>query len=212
MIMKKLFAVLLVALVTVASSSMGQAQTSPKIGVIDLKKVFEGYWKTKQADVNLKAQVGEMEKQRKNMLDAYERLSGEYKKVLETANEQAVSQDERDKRKKTAESKLMEMREVEQSVQQFDRTARTQLAEKQRQMRDAILKEIKEAISAKAKSAGYDMVMDSASESINNTPVMMFWNGTGDITDAILAHLNANAPPEAPAAAPAAPAEKGKGK
>jgi len=210
--MKKLFAALLVALVTVAASSQGVAQTAPKIGVIDLKKVFDGYWKTKQADVNLKAQAGELDKQRKSMLEAYERLSGEYKKVEGTLNDQAVSADEREKRKKTAEAKLMEMREVEQSVQQFDRTARTQLVEKQRQMRDNILKELKEAISAKAKAGGYDMIIDSAAESTNGTPVVMFWNGAGDITDAILAHINANAPPETPAVTPAAPAQKGKSK
>lgn len=204
--MKKLLALLVVALVAVAAVSPAIAQTAPKIGVIDLKKVFDGYWKTKQADANLKSQAGELDKRRKQMLEDYEKLSGEYKKVLDTANDQAVSADEREKRKKTAEAKLMEMREVEQSVQQFDRTARTQLVEKQRQMRDNILKEIKDAISAKAKAAGYDVVVDSAAESANGTPVVMFWNGQGDITDAVLSHINSNAPPEpAPSAAPAAP-------
>ncbi len=210
--MKKLFAALLVALVTVAASPVGSAQTSPKIGVIDLKKVFDGYWKTKQADTNLKSQAAELDKQRKSMLDAYERLSGEYKKIEGTLNDQAVAAEEREKRKKTAEGKLMEIREVEQSVQQFDRTARTQIGERQRQMRDSILKEIKEAISAKTKSAGYDMIIDSAAESTNGTPVVMFWNGTGDITDAILSHLNANAPAEPTPAPAASPAEKKKDK
>jgi outer membrane protein len=211
MIMKKLFAVLLVAL-TVAASSTAMAQTAPKVGVIDLKKVFDGYWKTKQADVNLKGQAAELDKQRKTMLDAYERINEEYKKVLDTANDQAVSADEREKRKKTAEAKLMEMREVEQSVQQFDRTARTQLVEKQRQMRDNILKEIKDAITAKTKSAGYDLIVDSAAESSNGTPVVMFWNGTGDITDAVLSHINANAPPVTPVPTTPAPVEKSKAK
>ncbi|HEY1173245.1 MAG TPA: OmpH family outer membrane protein [Verrucomicrobiae bacterium] len=209
--MKKLFAALLVTTALVAvSSTTALAQTPVKVGAIDLKKVFDGYWKTKQADANLKTQAGELDKQRKGMLDAYEKLSGEYKKVEGTVNDQAVSADEREKRKKTAEAKLMEMREVEQSVQQFDRTARTQLMEKQRQMRDNILKEIKEAVNAKAKTAGFDMVVDSAAETANGTPMVMFWNGTGDITDAILSHLNANAPAETIAVPAAAPAEKKK--
>lgn len=209
--MKKLFAVLTVALVMVVSSTV-MAQTAPKVGVIDLKKVFDGYWKTKQADANLKTQAGELDKRRKDMLEDYERLNGEYKKVEATLSDQAVSADEREKRKKTAEAKLMEMREVEQSVQQFDRTARTQLVEKQRQMRDNILKEIKEAISAKAKAAGFDLILDSAAESVNGTPTVMFWNGTGDITDAVLSHINATAPPEPPAVTPVPAAPKGKGK
>lgn len=207
--MKKLFAALLVAL-AVAGPATAMAQTGVKVGVIDLKKVFDGYWKTKQADVNLKSQVAEMEKQSKTMVDAYERLSGEYKKALDGSNDQAVSAEEQGKRKKTAEAKLMEMREVEQSIQQFNRTSRTQLAEKSRQMRENILKEIKEAVSAKSKAAGYDLVVDSAAETANGTPLVMFWNGQGDITEAVLSHINANAPPETPAVTPAAPAEKGK--
>jgi len=201
-IMKKLLAVLCCAAVLTAVSSV-QAQTSPKVGVIDLKKVFDGYWKTKQADVNLKAQASELDKKRKDMIGDYEKLNTDYKKVLDSTNDQAVSAEEREKRKKSAEAKLMEIREVEQSVQQFDRQSRTVLAEKQRQMRDNILKELKEAINAKSKAAGYDMVVDSAAESANGTPIVMFWNGTGDITDAVLSHLNVNAPVEVPAAAPA---------
>ncbi len=207
-IMKKLFAVLLCAVVLTGASSV-QAQTSPKVGLIDLKKVFDGYWKTKQADANLKAQATELEKKRKDMIGDYEKLNAEHKKLLDSTTDQAVAAEERDKRKKAADAKLMEIREVEQSVQQFDRQSRTVLAEKQRQARENILKELKEAINAKAKSSGYDLILDSAAESANGTPNVMFWNGQGDITDAVLSHINANAPAETPAAAPA---DKGKSK
>lgn len=214
-LMKKLVAVLLFAAV-VAIAPSAHAQTSPKIGVIDLKKVFDGYWKTKQADTNLKAQAAEMDKKRKDMVADYEKLNADYKKALDNSNDAAVSNEEREKRKKAAETKLMEIRELEQLVQQFDRQSRTTIMEKQRQMRDGILKELKEAINAKAKAASYDMVIDSAAETANGTPTVMFWNGQGDITDAVLSHLNANAPvekPAPPADKPAtAPDVKGKSK
>lgn len=209
--MKKLFVAVLVAL-AVASSSNAMAQTPVKVGVIDLKKTFDGYWKTKQADVNLKLEVAELEKQGKVMADSYERLNADYKKALDGSTDLSVSAEEQAKRKKLAESMLMEMRETEQSIQQFTRASRTKLAEKSRQMRENILKEIKEAVSAKSKAAGYDVVLDSAAETSNLTPLVIFWNGTGDITDAVLSHLNANAPAETPAAPAAAPADKGKSK
>jgi hypothetical protein len=47
------------------------------------------------------------------------------------------------------------------------------------------------------------MVLDSAAESFNNTPILMFSNGENDITDLILSQLNATAPVELPK-----PAEK----
>lgn len=196
--MKKLVVALFGAVLLAGVPSV-QAQSTPKIGVIDLKKVFDGYWKTKQADANLKTQASELDKKRKDMIGDYEKLNAEYKKALDSANDTAVSAEEREKRKKAAEAKLMEIREIEQSVQQFDRQSRTVIMEKQRQMRDSILKELKDAINAKAKAANYDMVIDSAAETANGTPTVMFWNGQGDITDAVLSHLNANAPAEKPA-------------
>ena len=39
-------------LITIAFSSTAVAQT--KVAIIDLKKVFDGYYKTKQADTQLK--------------------------------------------------------------------------------------------------------------------------------------------------------------
>ena len=214
-IMKKLVAVLFCAAVLAGASSV-EAQTTPKIGVIDLKKVFDGYWKTKQAGDNLKAQATEMEKKRGEMVKDYEKLNLDFKKVQDSTNDPAISGEEREKRKKSLEAKLMEMRELEQAVKQFDAQSRTVINEKQRQMRDNILKELKEAINAKAKAAGYDMVIDSAAETANGTPTVIFWNGQGDITDAVLSHINANAPaekPAAPADKPAtAPDAKGKSK
>lgn len=209
--MKKFFPALVIALAVVFhSSAIAQtAPKAPKVGVIDLKKVFDNYWKTKQADANLKSQAGELDKKRKQMMDDYDKSKEEYNKLLESTKDQAVSESEREKRKKDAEAKLMVIREIETSMQQFDRTARTTLGEKQRQMRENILREIKEAISAKAKSGGYDMIMDVAAESVNGTLVIPYWNGQGDISDDVLSHINANAPADIPAAAPA---EKSKSK
>jgi outer membrane protein len=171
-----------------------QAQT--KTGIINLKKVFDGYWKTKQADSQLKERAGEFDKQRKELIDGYQKANEEYQKLLEGANDQALSADEKDKRKKSAESKLREIKEVETQVNQFDRTARTTLSEQQRRMRDAILREIQDVISTKAKAAGYSMVWDSAAESANNTPVLIYNNGENDISDEVLTQLNTNAPAE----------------
>ena len=103
---------------------------------------------------------------------------------------------ERDKRKQAAEKKVLEMKEIEQNVRQFDTSARATLSEQQRRMRDNVLKEIREAINLKVKTGGYTMVLDTASESVNNTPIILYSNGQGDLTDEILTQINANAPPE----------------
>jgi outer membrane protein len=170
------------------------ASAQVKIGIIDLRKVFDEYHKTKTADARLKDQAADLDKERKAMMDQYQKATDDYKAALDGANDQAVSLDEREKRKKTAESKLLDIKKLETDISQFDRQARTTLEEEQRKLRDKILVEIRNVINTRAKSGGYSLVLDSAAESFNKTPVVMYSNGENDLTTAVLGELNANAP------------------
>ena len=191
--MKKLALKSLFVLALATSAALPvQAQT--KIATIDLKKVFDSYYKTKQADVTLKERAADFDKSRKSMFDDYQKANEDYKKLLDSANDQAASSEERDKRKKNAEAKLLEIKEIEQNVTQFDRQSRTTLGEQQKHMRDNILREIRELITTKAKSSGFTLVVDTAAESINQTPVVLHTDGSNDMTDEIVKQLNANAP------------------
>lgn len=190
--MKPMFFRSILAAICLAVVIPAHAET--KVGIISLKKVFDGFWKTKQADVQLKERAAEFDKQRKDLIEGYQKSNEEYKKLLDSAGDQAVSTEERDKRKKSAETKLREIQEIETQVNQFDRTARATLNEQQRRMRDSILREIQEVISTKAKTAAFSMVLDTAAESINNTPILVYNNGENDITDDVLRQLNISAP------------------
>ena len=70
--------------------------------------------------------------------------------------------------------------------------------EKMDRMRNNILGEIRTIVNAKAKSGNYSMVLDTASETINKTPVFLYTNNENDITDMVLQQLNANAPADLP--------------
>jgi Skp family chaperone for outer membrane proteins len=205
--MKTLRAFLIISILA-GFASLASAQG--KVGIVDLRKLFDDYHKRKTADARLKEQVADIEKERKTMLDQYEKAREDYKAALDGANDQAVSADEREKRKKTAESKLLDIKRLEQDINTFDRQARTTLEEKERKYRDGILAEIRDVVTAKAKAAGYTLVVDSAAETINRTPVVMFTNGENDLTTAVLSDLNANAPASTgtPAPAPAKTTEK----
>jgi len=192
---KFLVTVLLAAFACAAGAQQG------KVGIIDLRKVFDDYHKTKTADARLKDQAADLDKERKIMMEQYQKATDDYKAALDGANDQAVSADEREKRKKTAESKLLDIKKLETDIGQFDRQARTTLEEEQRKLRDRILAEIRGIINTKAKAAGYTVVIDSAAETLNKTPVVMYTNGENDLTAAVLAELNANAPAASPGAA-----------
>ena len=190
----------------------GSASAQGRIATIDLRKVFDNFWRTKQAQANLKEQAAEMDKERKSLVDDFTKAQEDYKKFLNSAADAAISKEESDKRKASAEKKLLEIRELEQNVQQYDRQATTTIGEKQKRMRDNILKEIREVVNAKAKTGNFALVVDTAADSINNTPVVLFTSGENDITDSVLSQLNLTTPAELPKtdekAAP--PAKNGK--
>ncbi|MDB6112831.1 MAG: hlpA [Pedosphaera sp.] len=168
-----------------------------RIATIDLRKVFDNYWKRQQAEASLKDRGAELDKQYKSYTDDYTKTKEDYNKLLAAANDQSVSPEEREKRKNSAETKLLEIKAAENTIRTFEGNAKDQLDSSRKRMRDSILQEIRTAINAKAKSGNYTMVVDTAAESINNTPVVLFSNGESDITDAILSQLNAAAPPVA---------------
>src|SRR4051794_12880844 len=103
----------------------GSASAQGKIAVIDFQKGFDGYYKTKAADALIKDRAADLEKQKKGLLDQYQKATDDYKKALDDANNQAVSADEREKRKKSAEANLLEIKRMEDQINQFDRSART---------------------------------------------------------------------------------------
>jgi len=118
--------------------------------------------------------------------------------LLSDANNQVLSPEERDKRKKSAEDKLKQLKETEDTIQQYERQARTTLDEQRKRMRESIIEEIRATLNAKAKSAGYSLVVDTAAETVNNTPVVLFSNNENDMTQAVLEQLNTSAPLDLP--------------
>jgi outer membrane protein len=172
------------------------ARAQNKIAIIDLQKTFDFYYKTKQADAQLQERKADFKKTGDSMLEDYKRANEEYKKLLESANDQALAADERERRNKSASDKLLDIKKMEQELGAFDRQFQTLIGEQMRRARDNILREIKEVIVKKAKEASYTMVLDIAAKTINDTPVLLYTNGENDITDLILRQLNASAPPD----------------
>lgn len=194
--MKQVFKLWFLALVSLALTA-GSVQAQQKMAVIDLQKVFDGYWRTKQADAQLKERAAEFEKMRTNLFDDYKKASDDLRSIIEGANDQAISNEERERRRRDAEKKQNEVREMETSLRTFDQNSRNAIVEQQKRMRDSVLRDIRGVIEEKSKLAGYSFVMDSAAQSINQTPIFLYSSllgGNDDLTESVLKQLNANAP------------------
>ena len=62
------------------------------MATVDLRKVFDTYWKTKQASASLKDRAADMEKEHKNMLEDWKKAKEDYQGLLAGANDQGVAE------------------------------------------------------------------------------------------------------------------------
>jgi len=190
--MKLLRTTILTVSVLACLSVPALAQT--KIATVDLRKLFDGYWKTRQVQTVRNDRKTQLDNDDKNMRDDLKKGSDEYQKLLGQANDQAISADQRDKRKQAAADKLKQLQDSKTTIDQFERQAQITLSEQGQRMRDNILSEIKAAVTAQAKAGGYSLVIDAAAETANATTAVVYSNGENDLTDAVLKRLNAGAP------------------
>lgn len=189
-------AVLLTAAVAMMSVASVSAQTQ-KIGVVDMKRVFDSYYKTKQAEAQIKERAAESDKVYKGMIEDYKKANEDYRKLIDSSNDQAVSTEERERRKKSAETKLLDLQEIEKSVKQYENQARTTIGAMEKRMRDKIVEEIREVVNRLSSGGGYTYVFDNAAVTAYQTPIILFNDGKNDLTDAVIKEINATAPPGA---------------
>ena len=173
------------------------ALAQPRIATVDFQKVFEKYWRREQAAAALKDRETTFEKEIKGMRDDLEKMAIEYEKLREAANDQVVTKEERDKRKALAESKLLELKTGENTLRTADANAGDQLASQRKRLYESIVGEIADAVKAKAKAGGFTMVLNSSppAPGMALAAPVLYTNGENDLTDAIIAQINAGAPP-----------------
>jgi outer membrane protein len=185
--MKNLRYTILTIVLLVATVASASAQT--KLATVDMKKLFNGYYKTKLAQASIESRKTELRKEIKDMADGLDQKQTEYKQLLDQADDQAVSADEREKSRLASVDKAKDINSSRSAIEQFQRQAEAQLADQSQRMSANLVSEIQRAVADKAKAGGYSMVLNSAS-----TEVVVFANGDNDITDSVLAQLNAGAP------------------
>jgi outer membrane protein len=182
----RLMIVIAVSLLVIGSASV-QAQS--KIASVDMKKLFNNYYKTKLAEDLLDKDKADARKNLKDQADSIEKATADYKALLDQANDQAISSDARDKLKQSAADKAQEIESNKAEFEKFQRQLEATVADKSQRMSENLIGEIQKAVSDKAKLGGYTVVVNSA-----NPEAVVYVSAETDITASVLSQLNAGAP------------------
>ena len=192
--MKKLMQICLLFAGFLGLAASGLA-ADQKIATFNLRKAFDAYYKTIQSQAAIRQEAAEVDKERTQMVENGRKHEDEWRKLIDKANDQSLSAEEREKAKKSAAEKYAELETDKQYINTFDRDATARLREKEKIRRDDIVKEILAMVTARAKAAGYSLVLDPSGESTSFVPIVLYSNGLDDMTDSIIKELNAAAPP-----------------
>lgn len=164
-----------------------------KIAVIDMKKVFDEYWKTKRVSADFEERKKEFAGQHQGMIEKYQTMNEEYRKTKESVKDPSISENERERRNDKAEEQLKEIQGLERDIQNHQKSMESNLSETRFRLRRNILQDIRKLINTKAETGGYALVLDTAAQSLNQTDVVLYSKGADDITEDILNTLNADA-------------------
>lgn len=184
----KLYQTLLAAAFIMAATLTGQAQQ--KIAIVDLQKVFDGYYKTKEADRLIKQEGSEFENTFNQMKSERDTKVKKVTELREQASNPALGDFEKQRLATDADKELDELRKMDQNIQTFSQTAQRTIAERQLKARENIIKELQGIISQVARERQYDMVLDHVSRSKNDTPIVLYTNGRDDITNDVIRIAN----------------------
>src|SRR5437879_3881680 len=119
--MKYMLRVLVAGLLVAAVTNCPGADV--RIATVDLRKIFDSYWKKKQAETILKERSDGFAKEVNDRQTEIKKENEDYQALQTNVNDPNISPDERDKRKKASAEKLKHLRELDEELKQFERQA-----------------------------------------------------------------------------------------
>ena len=197
------------ALAVIAISAVtAQAQTAPKILVVDLAKLFDNNWKTLDQKAKIGAdqqkaqdQLAQLQKEGTALVDQLKALQDQTKNPVTTPEAKAKVQADSQKL-------FEEIQKKRNEVTTFTQNTTNTLQQRFQTFKTMLLEEITKAATAVAQKKGATFLLDKSGPTIVGVSNILYSDPSLDITDEVMAELNKDRPAPAAVAAPAAQAQE----
>ncbi|HVF71766.1 MAG TPA: OmpH family outer membrane protein [Chthoniobacterales bacterium] len=166
------------------------AQTGPKIGTVELDRIFKEYKKTKESEKKINEAKDAAKKEYDERVESYKKALDEINKLNQQLDSPALSADKKTSMAKDRDDKIANIKNMERELNEFRQTRERQLQEQMMRMRESIVKEITEVVMERVRASGYDMVFDKSGLSTNGVPVLLQAKDSFDFTAEVSAALN----------------------
>jgi outer membrane protein len=157
-----------------------------------MKQVFDGYYKTKDAEAKINESRAQAQKELADRLDTFNKAQEQARKLNDEAGKPELSEKAKADKTKALNEKLQELGVMQREVQEFQQTRERQLSEQSVRSRNSLVEEINKVVSDVVKTAGYDLVFDKSGQSLNAVNLLVHSKESFDFTADVVSKLNAD--------------------
>ncbi len=187
----------IITLVGIALLGIGQlsAQNGMAFAMIDLNKVFKDYYKTKEAEADLKDTMSKYREEHQKLRDELQKLAGQIDSLNQQAKDASLSEEARKQKENALREKLEEARRRQREIQEYEAKSTSLFREQSQRMRERILKEITEVVQGSSKGK-FGLVLDTSGMTLNGVSPFVYTDPAKlkDITQEVVDGLNAKQP------------------
>src|SRR5437870_11337119 len=195
--MKKSLSILFA--LTLAFPIAAFAQSTVKIGTVDMQRAFKEYNKTKEVEAKINDANTAAKKEYDDRADAYKKALDDINNLNKQLESTALSADKKTQTAKERDDKIANIKNMEREITDFRQTRERQLQEQLMRVREGIVKEITDVVMEKVKTNNMDLVFDKSGMSINGVPFLLYSHDNVDFTNDVIAVLNKPGRATAPA-------------
>ena len=188
--MKKIALLTLAAAVAFGGFAHTASAQALHIGTVDMKKVFENYYKTKDAEQRINEARNVAKKELEDRSETYKKAVEEVRKLNDELQRPELSPSAKETKSKLRDEKITDLKTMEREIQEFQSTREKQLQEQSVRMRSGIVDEINKVVTDQVAAEQYDIVFDRSGPSLNGVPVLLYAKPSYDFTDKVVTILN----------------------
>ena len=184
--MKRIFAALMLALTMTVALHAAEV----KIAVVDIKKVFDEYEKTKTVEIKLNQQAEVFREYSAQLEQQYKNIRKQYEDARDDSQNIAYSAAERENKRLKAQQLYESLMLKEQELKSYRESRQTQIRDMSAKLRDEVIEEIRRAVHNKAVLEGYTIVIDKSGKSTSDVGFVIYVQPNLDITESVIQDLN----------------------
>ena len=185
----------LVAVAALAFTALSApAQTAPKILTVDLAKLFDNHWKTKEQMAKLQADEAKAQDQLAAITKDGNGLVEQFKEADEQSKNPTATADAKAKAQAEAQKLYDQIQAKRQEQNQFVQSTRTAIQQRSQTFKTMMVDDLSTLAVGIAKAKGATILIDKSGPTMSGVPAILYADPALDITDEVMAKINADRP------------------